>query len=34
MTDFVIVQSGYQVEPQSKATAAVAIPLGNDAKDF
>ncbi len=34
MTDFVIIQSGDQVEPQSKSAAAVAIPLRDDAKDF
>ena len=34
MTDFVIIQSGNQVEPQSESAAAIAIPFRDDAKDF
>lgn len=34
MIDFVIIQSGDQVKPQSEPATAIAIPLGNDAKDF
>lgn len=34
MTDFVIIQSGNQVEAQSESAAAIAIPFRDDAKDF
>ena len=34
MTKFVIVQSGDQVEPQPETATSVAIPPGNDPKDF
>lgn len=34
MTDFVIIQSGNQVESQPESATAIAILLQNDAKDF
>ena len=34
MTDFVIIQSGDQGEPQPETATAIAIPFGHDAKDF
>jgi len=34
MTQFVVVQSGYQIESQPVTTPTVAIPLRHDAKDF
>lgn len=34
MTDFVVIQSGNQVEPQPKSAAAIAIAFRDDAKDF
>lgn len=34
MSQFVVVQSGYQIEPQSKSAAAVAVAFGDNPKDF
>jgi len=34
MSQFVVVQSGYQVEPQPETTAAVAVAFGDNPKDF
>jgi hypothetical protein len=34
MTQLVVVEPGYQIEPQPKTAAAVSIPLRDDTKDF